>query len=371
MLNSFLSQKLRFWALFSMLCLVFVHGYNLNNRYLQPFTTVQEPLTFNTYIQYFFSNGIFRFRIPMLFIISGYLVTIKFPTATYKKLVSKRFKSLFLPYLIWSSIGFLFTYLLTLNSYTNSFVVESGLMWIREDMQHINQYPWWAILARLTFFPIGFHLWFLRTLFILVLTYPAIKWICTKKIYNIIFFSLIGLMWLLEFNILPIGNESLLFFGLGIFVAHSKFDIETPKPWMKPLLWGGLFVVSALIKTFIAFHNLTMLGSLTQVLLHKICVFGGLVFAWYSSNALVVWANKQNWYHRLLPFNFIIYVAHVPIVTYAINWVFSWAGDFPNYRLLTYIFLNLVVIFVCVILGWVIRKISPKVYSLLTGGRGL
>ena len=49
-----------------MLLLVFVHGYNLQQRYLQPFTIVEEPLTVNTYLQYFLANGILRFRIPQI-----------------------------------------------------------------------------------------------------------------------------------------------------------------------------------------------------------------------------------------------------------------------------------------------------------------
>jgi hypothetical protein len=41
-----------------MVLLVFVHGYNLDNRYLQPWTGVDEPVTFNTFMQYLLANGI-------------------------------------------------------------------------------------------------------------------------------------------------------------------------------------------------------------------------------------------------------------------------------------------------------------------------
>lgn len=371
MLTPFVSQKLKFWALVSMLCLVFVHGYNLNNRYLQPFTTVQEPLTFTTYIQYFFSNGVFRFRIPMLFIISGYLLTLKFPSTNYKSLVKKRFKTLFVPYLIWSALGFLLTYILTLFPYTNSIVIESGMMWAKEDMQHINQYSWWMILARLTIAPFGYHLWFLRTLFFLVLAYPALKWIATKRIYNLVFFILIGLMWLLEFEVLPVGNESLLFFVLGIYVAQAQFNIEQPKTWMKPLVWGSLFVLTAALKTFIAFKQLTMPGVLLQIILHKACIFSGLLFCWFYSNNLVRWAYTQKWFTSLIPYTFIIYVAHVPLITYAIVWALKCTNHLPYYRLVNYVLLGVAVIVFCVAFGWLLKKISPKLYRLLTGGRGL
>lgn len=36
MVSTFNSKKFRFWAFISMVLLVFVHGYNLNQGYLQP-----------------------------------------------------------------------------------------------------------------------------------------------------------------------------------------------------------------------------------------------------------------------------------------------------------------------------------------------
>lgn len=371
MLTPFISQKLKFWALVSMLCLVFVHGYNLHDRYLQPFTTVQEPLTFTAYIQYFFSNGIFRFRIPLLFCISGYLMVLKISTTTYKKIVSKRFKTLLIPCFIWSAIGFAFTYVLTLIPYTNNIVVESGMLWFDDKTQYLNQYKWWMILIRLTLYPFGYHLWFLRTLFILIVSYPVISWLINKHVYNIIFMVIVGLMWLLEMNFLPISAEGLLFFALGIYVGQEKYDIQQPKNWMKPILWGSLFILSAAIKTVFAFYVTTRLGSLAMVLLHKTCIISGLIFCWYYSNGLVYWAFTKKWFNSLISYTFIIYALHVPLVTYAIVWALKISHHIPYYRLLNYIFLNVAIILVCIFIGWLIKLISPRVYGLLTGGRGL
>ena len=45
MLSTFTSQKFRFWSFISMVLLVFVHGYNLEIRYLQPWTSPNEAMT--------------------------------------------------------------------------------------------------------------------------------------------------------------------------------------------------------------------------------------------------------------------------------------------------------------------------------------
>src|SRR6187551_1947781 len=106
MLSAFNSQKFRFWAFVSMVLLVFVHGYNLNQGYLQPWTIPAEPLTPTSFTEYWLANGIFRFRIPMLFIISGYLFAIS-DDKPYKQRVGKRVKTLLYPYLTWSAFGLL------------------------------------------------------------------------------------------------------------------------------------------------------------------------------------------------------------------------------------------------------------------------
>ena len=56
-----------------MVLLVYVHAFNLQPRYLQPMTLVEAPATWDNVMQYLFANGLLRFRIPILFAISGYL----------------------------------------------------------------------------------------------------------------------------------------------------------------------------------------------------------------------------------------------------------------------------------------------------------
>ena len=72
-MNRLLSLKFRFYSFVCIALLLFVHGYNLKVTYLEPFSLVREPLTFTTFIEYFMANGILRFRLPMLFTISGYI----------------------------------------------------------------------------------------------------------------------------------------------------------------------------------------------------------------------------------------------------------------------------------------------------------
>jgi fucose 4-O-acetylase-like acetyltransferase len=103
MLEKSVSDKFRFWSFVAMALLVFVHGYNVEPRYLQPWTTPEDPLTVSTFIEYFLANGILRFRIPLLFLISGYLFALH-DQVPHGQRVRKRVRTLLLPYLLWSAL---------------------------------------------------------------------------------------------------------------------------------------------------------------------------------------------------------------------------------------------------------------------------
>lgn len=90
-MNHFVSQKFRFYSFLSMFFLVYLHGYNLNKTYLFSASTVDEKLTFTTFTEHLLANGLFRFRIPMLFVISGFLYAL-----TDHKLYTERTKKRFI-----------------------------------------------------------------------------------------------------------------------------------------------------------------------------------------------------------------------------------------------------------------------------------
>ena len=157
MLSAFNSQKFRFWSFISMALLVFVHGYNLNQGYLQPWTMPGEPLTFTSFTEYWLANGLFRFRIPMLFIISGYLFAMR-DQAPYKQRAGKRVRTLLYPYLVWSAVGLLFTFVLEFFPYTRNIVAETHMMQVDESRVLLHQYHWYEVLARWIFFPVSYQL---------------------------------------------------------------------------------------------------------------------------------------------------------------------------------------------------------------------
>ena len=372
-LSDFVSRKFRFWSFISMILLVFVHGYNLDIRYMQPWTIPGQSMTLTAFTEYFLANGIFRFRIPMLFIISGFLFALH-DQKPYKQRTNKRLRTLLLPYLIWSAIGIIFTLLLELFPVGRGLVADSHIVQIDNTRQLLHDYHWYELLFRWIFSPVPYQLWFIRVLLIYNIAYPAIRWCITNRTGRWIFFSVAFLMWLGTMGFVFFEGEGLLFFSLGVWMQKTDFSIETPLHWFRPLWWGVAFVMLAAIKTFLAFNGQVYLGNaLTPVLiiLHKSVILSGLIACWFGLDPLVRWCMDRKWFARLTAFAFIIYAMHAPLVAYLINPVLALLSPLPGTHILAFILLPFAVIILAISTGALLRLISPKVYGLLTGGRGL
>ena len=368
MLSPFLSQKFRFWAFISMVLLVFVHGYNLEQRYLEPSTLMGEPLTFTTFFEYFTANGLFRFRIPMLFAISGYLFALG-DTKPHKERVKSRLRTLLAPYILWSIIGLALTFILEQIPQTQGAVRAANLS------QPIREYAWDAYIDRIIFSPIPFQLWFIRVLLVYNLAYPLLLRALAHS--PKFWFGIIGAIWLiLPIHLGFVEPEGLLFFTLGIWLQKNNVNLEIRPKFFHPALWGSAWILICTAKTLLAFYAPPNALSQAQyflgiVALHRVCEALGIVTAWFGMDALVRWCMDKRWFQWSSAFSFIIYALHVPMVNYLLHPAFQMWSGLPMYRLQLYFLLPLAIIAFCISVGAVLRRFAPPVYGILTGGRGM
>lgn len=355
-----------------MVLLVFVHGYNLDLRYLQPWTTPGEPLTATSFIEYFLANGIFRFRIPMLFIISGYLYAWHDQKPNDERM-NKRLRTLLVPYLLWSAFGIAMTYVLELFPYTRNMVAGSHVMQIDDSRLLLHDYRWYELLTRWLVIPVSYQLWFIRVLLVYNLAYPAIRWCVLHKNARWIFFGFAFLLWLGTMGFVFVEGEGLLFFSLGVWMQKTDFSIEAPGRWLRPLGWGIVFVGLAAIKTYLAFNGEALIGRSVYpviVLMHKMVVFSGLVTCWYGFDPVVKWCMARPWFAWLSAFSFIIYAMHAPLVAITINSMIELLQPLKGAQLMAFFLLPVSLLLLCILTGVALRYFVPKAYSTLTGGRG-
>ncbi len=372
-LSDFTSKKFRFWSFISMVLLVFVHGYNLDVRYMQPWTIPGQNMSLTAFTEYFLANGIFRFRIPMLFIISGFLFALH-DQKPYKQRTNKRLRTLLAPYLIWSAIGILFTYFLESFPFGHDLVASSHVVQIDNTRQLLHDYHWYELLFKWILMPIPYQLWFIRVLLIYNIAYPAIRWCVLHRTVRWIFFPVAFLMWLGTMGLVFFEGEGLLFFSLGVWMQKTDFSIDSPGRWFRPLWWGIAFVLFATIKTVLAFQGEPLLGNAIKpvlIILHKFVILSGLIACWFGLDPLVHWFMERRWFTWLSAFAFIIYAIHAPMVAYLINPTLTLLATLPGTHMLAFILLPVLIILLSIATGALLRWLSPKVYGLLTGGRGL
>lgn len=373
---------MRFFSFISMFLLVYVHAYNLNDRYLQPFGFVQERMTFTTFFEYLTANGLFRFRIPMLFAISGYLLAMA-DGKGYWKLIGRRFRTLAIPYFLWSAIGCLIAWGLFNWSFTHNSVANIHM---QPTPKNWNDFGWREWRDTILSTNVTYQLWFLRSLFLLNVLYPLLRF-CTLRAAPILF-SVATLIWLCTpwspIQLLPqpiqgpfyllFDGEGMLPFCLGIWLCKRKKNLSAVPRWLSMRLLITVFAVALIAKTIMAFYgnsqNPVPIG-IPIWFLYKVVVASGLLIAWFGSSRLVDWCLEQRWFRHVSDQTFMIYALHVPLVTYLLDPVHGLLQSFRYYRITTYLVLPLFISAVAVAAGMLLKAIARPFFGILTGDRGL
>ena len=364
-----LSQKFRFFTFVCIALLAYVHGYNLENGYLAPFSSVEEPLTITTFFEYFVANGLLRFRIPMLFMISGFLYA-TYDHRPYLQQVKNRFRTLLIPYFVWSALGLLFTFLLQQFPYTANVVHEAGIDQFGDNRPY-SEIGWAGIVERWLLAPIAYQLWFILALFFFNLAYPVIRWFVLKIPYIWLPFTFL-LFFVSVINVPFIDFRGLFFFSLGVWIQKRNFSLEKEPQWFSLGLAMIVFVGFSFVKTFMAFELEpdTTKTWIVLIIMHQIAVLAGIMSMWFGADRVIKWFLSKQWYHTTSSYSFFVFGMHVPLLPYMMQWAVMNTTAIPNYRLLCYLFVPFVTLSICIGTGMLLHRFVPKLYGFLTGGRG-
>ncbi len=367
-MNRALSQKFRFFTFVSICLLFYVHGYNLKETYLAPYSTVEEALSFTSFFEYLFANGLLRFRIPLLFIISGYLFAL-YDSRSYVESIKKRFKTLMIPYLLWSAIALLFTYSLQQFKGGAAIVAQTGIDQMGDNRPY-NEIGWAGIFFRWLVTPIAFQLWFIMALFVYNLIYPFIRWILQKV--PIIWLGFTFLIWFFPFQFFIFDGQGLFFFSVGVLAQKKGIFLEKRPRWLSTGIFFILFVGISVVKTFMAFELEPNVISthLTLTILHRLAILCGMIAIWYGIDPVIKYTINQKWFHQISKHAFFIFALHVPMLPYLMTYALNITSSFWLNRITCYLFVPLIVILICIAVGSLIKNSLPKTYSIITGGRG-
>lgn len=316
-----------------------------------------------TAVQIFFSETLPHVAVPLFLVFSGYLYFKegRFDCKLYLNKLKTRLRTLFVPYILWSTLCFIITVVRgqvepTLLNYVEG--LWDTALW-KEGTRFSRTLPG---------FPLDMPLWFVRDLMVLVLISPLI-WLILKKTrgWGILLFAA---WWFPAHDkFFGFGADSLFFFSLGALFSMKRTDfVRTASKYAIPLYVAAavMTVLDFLVmyNNFIQYHQLRFNWPIFNV--YVLCIAG----------AALVLAEKlartkcSDCLISLSPSSFFLFAAHfvwlVPLRDFLLNY-FAPASDVG-----VILFYFAFIIFHCATvtaLYFLMRKFLPKTTSILTGGR--
>jgi len=342
-----------------MVLLVFIHSYNVNNLPLYTTSTVDEPITVTNFLEFFFANGLLRFRIPMLMIISGYLLAYK-PNITYVEIVKKKVRTLLIPYLLFSGIAIVFIAIIEQLFLPNS---AEGLWGKKISTYSLHDFAYRWLIS-----PIPFQLWFLRVVFVFIVCYPIIKF-CLQK-------APIGVLLMLFILVTGLSNNHytlIFYFAVGMYLQMEKVDLTNKPYFLNIPFWLITVMILVTLKTLIAFYGNDYFGSFTGVVLqviHVSYIIPSVLLVWFGLDKLINYCMSKRWFLSIIGSSFFIYACHEPLLTILIKPYISLLGNGEMAKLIAFFTLPILMIVLCIGLNAVVARLSPKLHNVLTGSRG-
>jgi surface polysaccharide O-acyltransferase-like enzyme len=355
-MNEYLSIKLRIISFFSIILVVYLHSYNLViNLNSETFYVNQG---YSSFIQNFISQGITRIAVPLFFLISGYLFFINFNENRFDFLIKfkKRIKTLFIPYFFWSILCLIL--FLIMES-----IPQLDILFTNKN---ILDYTIYEFISSVITNPIPYQLWFLRDLMVLVVLSPILFYLLKKFRYFTIVVFMVA--WFLDFKFIFFSNESLFFFGFGVYISIHKKQILEIKFSKKELIYTLIWFVILFYKNTLIYLSKDNVNLL--FFLHKISVLIGVFAIWSLYDVIFINRDlKQSKLFNFSNYSFFIFVFHEPMLSFFKKILFYLLNKNEYMSILIYIIAPLTTIIVCIFVGYFLKNFTPKFYSIITGGR--
>lgn len=312
----------------------------------------------NFWLQEFLTNAIARVAVPFFALSSGIFFFLRYVgLSSYFRNIKKRISTLLIPYLIATSVIFIFYYV--------HFVFYKG---------NLYEITVQALLSDIFLRPISVQFWFLRDLMTLIVFSPFIYWLVTKT--SNIYIILLAACWVADFTIFPlvylrplIATETLFFFSLGCF-----FVTQASKRWEKffaeaigqiTIIQISILFIMIIVRIYIDPEISVGFGesrynSLWSLLLQKTIILFGIyiliVTSFQISNPKIL---------HLSNFTFFVYLYHLLPLSLVVGKIgYSILDEryafYINFPLATFMSFNL---------AYLLNKYLTTCYRILTGSR--
>lgn len=347
---------------------VFIHNYYSSDTIAEAVEKGGSVVLLNEnsivyWLKLFISKGITRCAVPLFFIFSAFLQSIK--NDDYSKLLKKKSKSLLLPYFIWTLIyGFYFAGLkIIVLKIAPQFIgnpENTALTWTK--MEWFHKFFGYEFKPDGSFELPGFayQFWFIRDLIILVIVSPVLNFF-VKKI-PFLFLCVISILYFCSVQIYFVENQALFYYSLGLLWGNYRINVFEK---IDKINW--LEIIFLFLTTFIISNLNKKYGSI----LHQCYVFFASIMLLKFSKNLTQRENLYNVLKYLSGFSFFLFAIHTPVLNEMLKkyWLYLFPMKNSFFSLFEFFGVALLNITIGTFIGIILKKICFPLFCLLNGGR--
>jgi fucose 4-O-acetylase-like acetyltransferase len=296
--------------------------------------------------------------VPLFFLISGFLLFIKEPK--YMENLKKKCRTILLPYILWAFLVILFLFAAQsfdfIKPYFGNLVVRdfSIMDWIGAFVGHFGKFYDGSLNVN---GPLVYQFWFLRDLFVLNVLFVIIKKIIDRCPGGA--FVLFSLLWIGGINLYIVNTTALFFFALGYYIVKYNINYKHLDN-IKTLDMVIMYIIIIITGLFFR-EKITIFSAMNKIV-------GIMFFVKLSRNFI-----KKDKMYKLLAwleqYSFWVYATHGIVIAAMIKLSVKIMPMDGGWLLMHYFIVTLLCISVLVGIGMIFRKLFPKIFSILTGGR--
>lgn len=341
---SYYWKKKTILSFFAVVFVVFIHSSATHQYNVTPdtFTGIAD------FLRNFLAYNLGSFAVPFFFFISGVTLFRNFSMKEYKNKLSRRVKTLLVPYLIWNIIGLLFAIIYT---YTplNNYISGRELF-----TPSINN-----IFDGIFLYKYNFHFWFLFDLIIFTLLAPVFNLLIFKKWLACISGIALLLLPLITDSFLHINTYSIIFYFLGCYIGKYHLSFFS-KPHHKTFSFFSLVItlILLIIQTLPFYQIITIPPIISQIILLTL-----LLSIWFSSDLIIPKINQPKFATEFFPV-YTIHVYFIAIITKIIVILFPQTSFMMLINELT---APIITIIITTIISYSWHQKLPKSYNFFFG----
>jgi len=366
-----LSVKLTAVTLLAICAVIVLHSGNLNSRFLTGHFRGKAPEApaVAVAVEWFFSNALVRWAVPLLFALSGFLFARDLvpSVGSFARKYRSRARTVLVPFLLWSAMG------IALLALEGSLPLPGRLTdpAVARSLAHLD------LLERWLRHPVTYPLWFLQALLLCILVSPAL-YVLVDRLGYVGLAPLVALWGLTRDGH---GNYfdplALTFFALGMAVALRlragrwvPFAGADDGEGRLATVLPPLFMVACVVYG----ATLRESGAWWAAVLYEGIMCLGVAAVWLGYDVYLRRWESSRAVTALAPLAFFIFCAQEPALHWYKRFFLVLTGGSragTGAVLVSYVLTPLATLATVALAGAALRALIPPVYGLLTGGRGV